>query len=342
MSVHNINKYCNNGGCMAKLGPKFLDKVLDNLPTFSNDNLLVGFESSDDASIYKINDTTAIVQTLDFFTPMVDDPYIFGQIASANALSDIYAMGGDVTTALNIVCFPENEDPNILGEILRGGADKVREAGGILTGGHSVNDNDIKYGMSVSGVVSPTNFYRNNSTKVGDKIIMTKSLGVSIALTANKVNLCSKQAYEQAIKQMITLNKYTKDIMVNYNVNAVTDITGFGFLGHLHEMINNNSIVINTKDINYISDVYEYANDFIITSGGQRNRKFLGDKIKFEIDDFPMEEILFDPQTSGGFIISVDASDANNLLIDLLDNNITASIVGEVVSKNKEHSIIIK
>ncbi len=336
-----LNIYCENGGCMAKLGPKFLQKVLDNLPQTNNENLLVGYESNDDASVYKVSDEVAIVQTLDFFTPLVDDPYTFGQIAATNALSDVYAMGGTVTSALNIVCFPETENPNILGEILRGGTEKVKEAGGVLTGGHSINDKDIKYGLSVNGVVNPNKIYKNNNTKVGDKIIMTKSLGTGIILTAKKVDMYNEEAYNKAIKQMITLNKYTKDVLDNYDVHAVTDITGFGFLGHLLEMVNNNSIVINRKDVLYIKEAYDYAKDFIYTSGGQRNRNYLGDKINFEISDFPMEEILFDPQTSGGFIISVTAEEADKVLKDLLDNGVEASIVGEVIEK-EDYSIIVK
>ncbi len=338
---NDLNMYCENGGCMAKLGPKFLQKVLDNIPQTNSDNLLVGYESNDDASVYKVSDDIAIVQTLDFFTPLVDDPYIFGQIAATNALSDVYAMGGTVTSALNIVCFPETENPNILGEILRGGAEKVKEAGGVLTGGHSINDKDIKYGLSVNGVVNPNKIYKNNNTKIGDKIIMTKRLGTSIILTAKKVDVYDEEVYNKAIKQMTTLNKYTKDVLDNYNVNAVTDITGFGFLGHLLEMVNENSIIINSKDLLYIKEAYEYAKEFIYTSGGQRNRNYLGDKVDFKISDFPLEEILFDPQTSGGFIVSVPCDEAENVLNDLHKNGVEASIVGEVIKK-ENHSIIVK
>ncbi len=336
-----LNMYCENGGCMAKLGPKFLQKVLDNLPQTNSENLLVGYESNDDASVFKVSNDIAIVQTLDFFTPLVDDPYIFGQIAATNALSDVYAMGGTVTSALNIVCFPETENPNILGEILRGGTEKVKEAGGVLTGGHSINDKDIKYGLSVNGVVHPNKIYKNNNTKVSDKIIMTKSLGTSIILTAKKVDLYNEEAYQKAIKQMTTLNKYTKDVLDNYEVNAVTDITGFGFLGHLLEMVNNNTIVINSEKVLYIQEAYEYAKNFVYTSGGQRNRNYLGNKINFEVSDFPLEEILFDPQTSGGFLISVKAEIADKVLNDLLQNSVEASIVGEVVKK-EDYSIIVK
>ncbi len=338
---NDLNMYCENGGCMAKLGPKFLQKVLDNIPQTSSENLLVGYESNDDASVYKVSDDIAIVQTLDFFTPLVDDPYTFGQIAATNALSDVYAMGGTVTSALNIVCFPETENPNILGEILRGGAEKVKEAGGVLTGGHSINDKDIKYGLSVNGIVNPNKIYKNNNTQIGDKIIMTKRLGTSIILTAKKVDVYDEEVYNKAIKQMTTLNKYTKDVLDNYNVNAVTDITGFGFLGHLLEMVNDNSIIINSKDLLYIKEAYDYAKEFIYTSGGQRNRNYLGDKVDFKVSDFALEEILFDPQTSGGFIVSVPSKEADAILNDLHKNDVEASIVGEVIKK-ENYSIIVK
>ncbi|MFV0518806.1 MAG: selenide, water dikinase SelD [Lachnospirales bacterium] len=337
----NLSSYCENGGCMAKLGPKFLQKVLDNLPSSSNENLIVGYESNDDASVYKVSDDVAIVQTLDFFTPLVDDPYIFGQIAATNALSDVYAMGGDVTSALNIVCFPETENPNILGEILRGGVEKVKEAGGVLTGGHSINDADIKYGLSVNGIVNPNKIFKNNNTKVNDKLIMTKFLGTGIILTAKKVDVFDESAYNLALKQMTTLNKYTKEVIEKYDVHAVTDITGFGFLGHLLEMNNNNSFVVNSKDVLYIQKAYEYAKDFIYSSGGQRNQNYLKDKVLFNVEDFALKEILFDPQTSGGFLISVNPNDADNVLNDLKKAGIDASIFGEVVEK-EEYSIIVK
>ncbi len=337
----NLNSYCENGGCMAKLGPKFLQKVLDNLPTTTNENLIVGYESNDDASVYKVSDDIAIVQTLDFFTPLVDDPYIFGQIAATNALSDVYAMGGVVTSALNIVCFPETENPNILGEILRGGVEKVKEAGGVLTGGHSINDKDIKYGLSVNGVVNPNKIYKNNNTKVGDKLIMTKLLGSGIILTAKKVDVYDEEAYSLAVKQMTTLNKYTKEVLDNYDVNAVTDITGFGFLGHLLEMVNNNSFIVNSKDVIYIQKAYDYAKEFIYSAGGQRNQNHVQDRVSFEFKDFALKEVLFDPQTSGGFIISVGADVASKVLEDLKAKGIDAAIFGEVVEK-LDTDIIVK
>lgn len=336
-----FGKYCNNGGCMAKLGPNYLKKVLHMLPAFDDENLIVGFESSDDASVYKISDDIAIIQTIDFFTPMVSDPYVFGQIAATNALSDVYAMGGEVTTAVNVVCYPEKDDPNVLGEILRGGADKVRECGAVLTGGHSINDVDVKYGLSVNGIVHPDKIYKNNNVKINDKIIMTKKLGTSIVLTAKKVDYYDEASYNEAITQMTTLNNKTAKVCRNYEVNAVTDITGFGLLGHLNEMANDCTIEISKSNVNYIDKAYEYAKEFISTSGGQRNISFLEGQVKYEFNDFAMKEVLNDPQTSGGFLISVDEKDATALLDELIKNGVVASIIGEV-KPYKDYNIVVK
>ncbi len=275
-----------------------------------------------------------MIQTLDFFTPISNDPYTFGKIAAANSLSDVYAMGGKVLTALNIVCFPDKLDPNILGEILRGGAEKVMESGGILSGGHSISDQTPKYGLSVTGVVHPDRVIPNNTCKPGDKLILTKPLGIGIVMTAHSVGEASNNSYNEAIKLMETLNKYSAEKMIKYEVNACTDITGFGFLGHLYEMLNDEiSIDINSKDVLYIDEAYHCAKEFLITSAGQKNRKYLGEKVVLEDIDFPMEEILYDPQTSGGLLISVASKDAEKLLEDLGELDIKSSIVGEVVNK---------
>ena len=205
--------FCKGGGCTAKLGAGILSRVLERLPKGpADENLLIGYDSKDDAAVYRISDDTAMVQTLDFFPPMVDDPYTFGKIAAANALSDIYAMGGEVKTALNIVCFPESMDLNILGEIMRGGSEKVIEAGGTLAGGHSIADTDVKYGLSVMGIVHPDKIYPNNQGKPGDKLILTKKLGVGIVCTANRVKEASDAAMEAAIDSMTRLNKSASHI----------------------------------------------------------------------------------------------------------------------------------
>lgn len=342
MEKNEEKKFSCGGGCSAKLAPGFLKNVLDNMPRRVDKNLLVGFDNCDDGAVYKLTEDIAIIQTLDFFTPIVEDPYTFGKIAAANALSDIYAMGGEVKTALNIVCYPQKWDSEILEEILKGGAEKVYEAGGVVCGGHSINDDDVKYGLSVTGVVNPKKILTNNTCKIGDKIILTKPLGVGIITTARKVGEASDDAYKKAIKSMETLNKYAAEKMKKYNISACTDVTGFGFLGHLNEMINvNYTIKIDVNKIPYIKEAYDYAKEFLITGAGQKNRKHLQGKVMLDNIGFAMEEILFDPQTSGGLLISVDEKDAESLMKDLNDLEIKPQIVGEVVER-EEYGIIVK
>ena len=325
--------FCKGGGCTAKLGAGVLSRVLERLPKGPVDeNLLIGYDSKDDAAVYKISDDVAIVQTLDFFPPMVDDPYIFGQIAATNALSDVYAMGGEVKTALNIVCFPESMDLNILGEIMRGGSEKVIEAGGTLAGGHSIADSDVKYGLSVTGVVHPDKIYPNNNGKPGDKLILTKKLGVGIVCTANRVGEASEAAMEQAITSMTTLNKYASQICRKYEIHACTDVTGFSFLGHLHEMLDGRlSAVVYADQIPVIPEALAYADEFLLTAAGQRNRNHVEQFVKFQNVPFAMEEVLFDPQTSGGLLIAVKDSDTGELLAELQQAGLPAAVVGELM-----------
>lgn len=324
--------FCKGGGCTAKLGPGMLKHVLEKIPKSEDSNLLVGFDGSDDAAVYKLTDDLAIVQTLDFFPPMVQDPYIFGQIAATNALSDIYAMGGQVKTALNIVCFPEKMDLNILGQILLGGNKKVMEAGGSLAGGHSIADVDVKYGLSVTGVIHPGKILGNTGCQPGDKLILTKPLGVGIIATADRVGESSKEAMDKAIESMTTLNKYASEIIRKYEIHACTDVTGFGFLGHLHEMLQEGfTAVIDSGAVPFIKEAYDYASEFLITAAAQKNRNFVGEFVEFQGIPFPMEEILFDPQTSGGLLISVSSGDAEEVLRELNTLELPCNIVGEIV-----------
>lgn len=334
--------FCKGGGCTAKLGAGVLSRVLEHLPKGPNDeNLLIGYDSKDDAAVYKISEDVAIVQTLDFFPPMVDDPYTFGKIAAANALSDIYAMGGDVKTALNIVCFPEAMDLNILGDIMRGGAEKVVEAGGTLVGGHSIADSDVKYGLSVTGVVHPNKIYANNKGIPGDQLILTKKLGVGIVCTANRVGEASKEAMEEAIESMTTLNKYASEICRKYEVHACTDVTGFSFLGHLHEMLDQKlSCRIYANQIPVISGAIEYADEFLLTAAGQKNRNHVSEFVSFENISFAMEEILFDPQTSGGLLVAVKATDTEELLSELQQAGLPAKVVGEIIPKEDKEILV--
>lgn len=327
--------FCKSGGCTAKLGAGALSKVLSKLDKKQDENLLVGFDSNDDGAVYKINENQALVTTLDFFPPMVEDPYLFGQIAATNALSDIYAMGGEVKTALNIVCFPENLDMNILGKILQGGNDKVKEAGGVLVGGHSIADEDIKYGLSVTGIVHPDRIYKNNACQMADSIILTKKLGVGMMCMAHKMKDLSDEDFKEVTDSMTFLNKYAANILKEYEVHAVSDVTGFGFLVHLNEMLDGNfSAVIDSNKINYFGKCPYCVEEFYLTGAAQKNRNFIGDKVKFETDNFTMEEILFDPQTSGGLIICTKKEYAEKIVKQMNSNNIPASIVGEITEKN--------
>ena len=330
--------FCKGGGCTAKLGPGILSRVLGQLPKSRRDeNLLIGFDSHDDAAVYRISDEVAIVQTLDFFPPMIEDPYTFGKIAAANALSDIYAMGGEVKTALNIVCFPEKMDLNILGEIMRGGQEKVEEAGGTLAGGHSIADDGVKYGLSVTGTIHPNHILPNDGCKKGDKLILTKPLGVGIIATANRVGEASGEGMKQAIESMTTLNKYAAHMIREYPVHGCTDVTGFGFLGHLHEMMHGEySCRIDAKAVPYIKEAADYANEFLLTAAGQRNRNYVEPFVDFGGISFAMEEILLDPQTSGGLLVSVRADQAEPLLEELKTLSLPSAIVGEVTEKRKK------
>ncbi|MDO4555658.1 MAG: selenide, water dikinase SelD [Lachnospiraceae bacterium] len=333
--------FCKGGGCTAKLGPGALKKVLDQIPKKADENLLIGYDSSDDAAVYQVTPDLAIVQTLDFFPPMVDDPYLFGQIAATNALSDIYAMGGEVKSALNIVCFPEHYDLNILGDIIQGGTQKVHEAGGVLAGGHSIADSDVKYGLSVMGTIHPQKIYPNDGAKVGDCLILTKPLGVGIVATANRIKEASKEAMDQAVKSMTTLNKYAASCLGKYHVHGCTDVTGFSFLGHLSEMLGKGGCaVISSKNVPYIPEAREYADEFLLTAAAQRNRNFIGDQVEFRIQDFAMEEILFDPQTSGGLLIAVPKEEGEALMEDISKLGMPCGIVGQVEDYGNKKIIV--
>lgn len=328
----NEKLFCKGGGCTAKLGAGILSRVLERLPKFDKDPaLLIGYDSKDDAAVYQLTDEVAVVQTLDFFPPMVDDPYTFGQIAATNALSDIWAMGGQVKTALNIVCFPEKSDLNILGEMMRGGAEKVAEAGGVLAGGHSIADSDVKYGLSVMGVVHPDHIYANNTPQTGDCLVLTKRLGVGILCTANRVGEASAEAMEAAIASMTTLNKYAAQCCRAYEVHACTDVTGFSFLGHLHEMMDGaHSCRIEAGAVPVFSEALRHADEFLLTAAGQRNRNHTGPFVRFENVPFAMEEVLFDPQTSGGLLVALPKEQAAALAEDLRRGGAPAAVVGEV------------
>ena len=333
--------FCRGGGCTAKLGPGVLARVLNRLPKTKDPNLMIGYDGSDDAAVYRLTDDLAMVQTLDFFPPMVEDPYIFGQIAAANALSDIYAMGGEVKTALNIVCFPEEMDLNILGKIMQGGSEKVREAGGVLAGGHSIADSDVKYGLSVTGIIHPNRVFANSGCKEGDALILTKPLGVGIVCTAARMKAAPQAAYDLAVQSMTTLNKYASEILKKYRLHGCTDVTGFSFLGHLCEMVTDQATARIYKDrIPVIPEAPALAEEFYITAAAQRNRNHVQDKIDFGSCGFFMQEILFDPQTSGGLLASIDAADAEAALKELEELGLPCGIVGRIEARQEKAVIV--
>ena len=300
----------------------------------------MGIETSDDAAIYKITDDVALIQTVDFFTPIVDDPYTFGQIAAANSLSDVYAMGGEPKIALNIVGFPSCLDPGILGDILAGGADKVKEAGAVLVGGHSVQDDEPKYGLCVSGFVHPDKIFKNYGCKPDDVLILTKQIGTGIINTAIKAEMASKSAIDEAVQVMSSLNKKAKEVVDHYQVNACTDITGFGLLGHCVEMAEASQVTfeLSVDSIAYLDDAIEYAKMGLVPAGAYKNRSYSQDKIDFQYVKEHFVDLLYDPQTSGGLLLSVPPECVSQMMEELskkqLDTQV--SIIGRVIPREEK------
>jgi len=315
------------------------------LPLVDDPNLLVGLEKGDDAAVYRLNDELAIIQTIDFITPIVDDPYTFGQIAAANALSDVYTMGGRPLTAMNVVCFPtKSQEISVLRDILRGGFDKLQEAGVALVGGHSVEDNELKYGLSVTGVVHPAKIITREGAEIGDKLILTKPLGTGLVSTALKGGLAGEEAVAGIVSSMITLNRRASELMLEAEVHACTDITGYGLLGHACGMIEDGQLgmELHVGAIPLFPEAKEFAQMGLAPAGTHRNREFRLNMIEqaYEIGD-DIWSILFDPQTSGGLLISVPGKEAEALLQNLHRNGIEdAAIIGAVIGKPKGKIVI--
>jgi len=307
----------------------------------TDSNVLVGLDRADDAGVYKVTDDIALIQTVDFFTPIVDDPYWFGQIAAANALSDVYAMGGVPKTAMNLVAFPIKEmDIAVLRRIIEGGLDKMKEAGVVLIGGHSVEDKELKYGLSVTGFVHPDRILTKKDLRAGDRLILTKPLGTGIINTAIKGGLASPDIIETVTQLMATLNRDAADMMHRYPVHACTDITGFGLLGHLAEMILETpfGIKLMSEKIPVLPETLDYAGMGLIPAGAYKNREFRECMVDFAPSvDRLIQDILFDPQTSGGLLISVAEDRAGDLIAELRAKGIIdAAVIGEVVAETKE------
>jgi selenide,water dikinase len=314
--------------------------VLSHLDLGSHPDLLVGIATGDDAGVFRLRDDLALVNTVDFFTPIVDDAFTYGAIAAANALSDVYAMGGTPKTALNIVCWPQSGLPNpLLGEILRGGAAKAHEAGVAIVGGHSVADEEIKYGLAVTGVIDPRRIIRNIGVRQGDALVLTKPLGTGVLMTAFKRGELLAEYYEAAVRWMMELNAATAHAMLHYDVHAATDITGFGLIGHIVKMAEGSAITmrIEESDLPLMPGALEACVAGMIPGGGNRNREFYGPRVRFadEVSD-EMAAMVFDPQTSGGLFIALPESDAMKLLADLHEiGNVDAAIVGHAFSSSQ-------
>lgn len=341
-----LTSYSTKGGCGCKIGPGDLSQVMKSLPAaVPNPNLLVGIDTSDDAGVYKLTDELALVQTVDFFTPIVDDPYSFGQVAAANAISDIYAMGGRPLTALNIVAFPiKTLDKQVLAEILRGAGDKMKEAGVTLVGGHSIDDNEPKFGLAVTGLVHPDKVRTNAGAKPGDQLILTKPIGVGILTTSIKKDQLSGEEVERVTQVMATLNKKAAEIMEPYRVHACTDVTGFGLLGHALEVARGSGtgIKLHAAQVPVLPRVRELAEAGFVPGGTKNNYAHVKDSVTFaETLDQIGQWILCDAVTSGGLLISVAAEEAGELLDKLVQAGVEASAVGEVTGDHPGHIVVI-
>lgn len=341
-----LTSLSSKGGCGCKIGPADLKEVIGNLPLAErNPNLLVGIETSDDAGVFRISDDLALVQTVDFFTPIVDDPYSFGQIAAANAISDIYAMGGKPLTVLNIVAFPiATLDKHILTDILRGAADKVKEAGATLVGGHSIDDKEPKFGLAVTGLIHPDQIKTNAGARPGDKLILTKPIGVGIMTTSIKKEQLSVEEIERVTRVMATLNKTAAEIMNKYETHACTDVTGFGLIGHALEMAKGSEvgITIVNEAVPKLPRVRELAENGFVPGGTKNNFKHVENDVIFpQAMDQVDRWILCDAVTSGGLFIAVAADQSEQMLNELKQAGVEASIVGEATESNAGQIVVL-
>ena len=327
-----LTKLAKCAGCGAKVGAGVLASLLGSIPAKPDPNLLVGFDTSDDAAVYRVSPDLAIVQTVDFFPPIADDPFIFGQIAAANALSDVYAMGGEPKIALNLLCFPQSMDGTAIREILRGGYEKASEAGVILAGGHSVYDDEPKYGLSVTGFVRPDRVLRNAGALPGDRLICTKPFGIGVLSAAAKGGVLSEAGTAEMLRLMATLNRSARDIMVNYRVHACTDVTGFGLLGHLCELAQGSGAAVDLEigAVDFLPEAVEWARLGVIPEGAYRNRSFAEPFVEHGSTPLCLQDLLYDPQTSGGLLIAVHPDDADAMLSELKGEVPSAQCIGTV------------
>ena len=338
-----LTKLANCAGCGAKMGAGTLARMLEGFKSHSDSRLIVGYDKSDDASVYVIDENTALIQTTDFFPPIVDEPYLYGKIAATNALSDVYAMGGEPKLALNILCAAEGMSDEVIREILRGGYDAAYEAGAIITGGHTIKGAEPIYGLAVSGFVHPDKVLTNSSAKPGDVLILTKPLGVGILTTGAKADLTAPEVMERIYKQMATLNRAARDIMVKYPVHSCTDVTGFGLMGHSFEMAQGSgcSLHIQVDQVPYHEEALELASMGLVPAGAYRNREYAQAGVeKRRPVELAMEDILYDPQTSGGLLFALPKEFAEDCLAELKEQIPQAAIIGYVTEKEKNYLIL--
>jgi len=326
-----------DGGCSAKLPAKELDKALAGLPRITSDKILVDIDTHDDAGVYKINDDTALIQTTDFFPPVCSDPYEFGQIAAANALSDVYAMGGKVLTAMNILMFPPDKPMSALKEIIRGGQDKVNESEGFLVGGHTITDDSPKYGLAITGSVHPDRLITNAGAKEGDILILTKPIGAGIILSGKKIGEVSQEDYQAALDNMKLLNKNGAEIMQKYHIKCATDVTGFGLIGHALKLAQASkvSIKINTQDVPHLKGAYELAEMGCLPGACFRNQEYVEEQCFIDKDVvYENKMLIHDAQTSGGLLICVPAKYQDDIIKDMKASGYPHTcVVGEVIKK---------
>ena len=327
-----LTKLSKCAGCGAKVGAGVLAQLLEGIKVHQDPNLLVGFDKSDDASVYQVTDDLALVQTVDFFPPIADDPYLFGQIAATNALSDVYAMGGEPKLCLNIMAIPESMPKDAVHQLLRGGYDKVYEAGALITGGHSILDDEPKYGLAVTGFVHPDGVLTNSGARPGDVLLLTKPLGIGVLTTAQKAELLSPEGRALAEKLMTTLNRSARDAMVKYRVHACTDVTGFGLLGHACEMAQGSDVEMELRvaDIDLIGEAVELAKMGLLPAGMYRNRTFAEPWVDDGDTELCKQDVLYDPQTAGGLLMAVDPADADALYAELKGCVPSAQRIGTV------------
>ena len=339
-----LTKLASCAGCGAKVGAGTLARLLDGLAVRADENLLVGFDKSDDAAVYRVSDELALVQTVDFFPPIADDPFLFGQIAATNALSDVYAMGGDPRIALNLLCIPKSMPDSAVQDLLRGGYSKVYEAGAVIAGGHSILDDEPKYGLCVTGFVQPDKILTNAGAQPGDVLFLTKPLGAGILTTAAKADLCPSDVLDAVFARMTTLNKAARDAMVQFRVHACTDVTGFGLLGHVLEMAQGSNVQmeLDVSALPIPPEALEFARMGILPEGMYRNRKYAEAFVAADGVPLEVQDTLYDPQTSGGLLIAVDPADADALATQLQKTVPDARRIGTVSELTGEKRIILR